>query len=214
MNPALRTRRSLLAAAASALALAPALALGQETAAAAPAAPREVATNAIGDPNAPVLMIEYASFTCPHCRDFHNEVFPSLKQEYIDTGKVRFELREVYFEQFGLWAAQVARCAPQERYFDVVEMIYERQQQWVMPNDPSGTAAGLYAIGREVALTDAQMESCLMDAEWQKALVTRFQETATADGIEGTPSFVIDGDLVRNMPWEELKAEIDRRLGG
>lgn len=85
----------------------------------------------LGKLDAPVEVIEYASFTCPHCANFHDAVFDKLKKNYIDTGKVKFIYREVYFDKFGLWAAMVARCAGPEKYFPVSDMIYDTQKEWI-----------------------------------------------------------------------------------
>ena len=81
-----------------------------------------------GKKNAPVTIIEYASFTCPHCATFHRDIFPKLEKEYIQTGKVRFVYREVYFDAPGLWAALVARCGGEDRYFGIIKLLYEKQK--------------------------------------------------------------------------------------
>ena len=83
---------------------------------------------ALGAEDAPVKMVEYASFTCPHCAAFHDTVFKPLKADYIDTGKVRFEFREVYFDRYGLWAAMVARCGGEMRYFGITDILFQTQQ--------------------------------------------------------------------------------------
>ena len=85
----------------------------------------------LGDVNAPVTIVEYASFTCPHCKDFHLQSFIKLKKEYISTGKVKFIFREVYFDRYGLWAGMVARCGGSKSYFGLVDMIFEKQSEWV-----------------------------------------------------------------------------------
>jgi len=80
----------------------------------------------IGDADAPIEMIEYASFTCPHCARFHADVYPLLKADYIDSGKVKFIYREVYFDRFGLWASMIARCGGEARFFGLSNLIYEK----------------------------------------------------------------------------------------
>ena len=82
------------------------------------------------DENAPVTVVEYASYTCPHCADYHEGPFRKLKSEYIDTGKVRFIYREVYFDRYGLWASMVARCEP-AKFFGITDLIYKSQKDWV-----------------------------------------------------------------------------------
>src|SRR6056297_2381020 len=90
----------------------------------------QIAGMSIGAEDAPVTIVEYASFTCPHCADFHDGVFQRIKEDYVDTGKVRFEHREVYFDRYGLWASMVARCGGEQRYFGIVDMIYDQQSEW------------------------------------------------------------------------------------
>src|SRR5690606_7090198 len=85
----------------------------------------------VGDADAPVTIIEYGSYTCPHCATFHANQYQSLKADYIDTGKVKFIFREVYFGRFGLWASMIARCGGDMRYFGIHDMLYETQNDWI-----------------------------------------------------------------------------------
>lgn len=167
---------------------------------------------AIGDPDAPVTVIEYASFTCPHCATFHADVFPQLKAEYVDTGKVRFVYREVYFDRFGLWAAMVARCDGGQRYFGIVDQIYARQREWTAGGDPATIAANLRRIGLASGLSEEALDGCLSDAQQAETLVAWYRDNAAADGIDSTPSFVIDGDKFSNMSYGDFAAELDSRL--
>jgi protein-disulfide isomerase len=197
------TRRQTLAAALAA-ALMPSGALAQEK--------REVVEMVLGDPDAPVTLVEYAMFTCPHCAAFHADVLPQLRADYIDTGKVRLVFREVYFNRPSLWAAMIARCAPEDRYFGVAELLFERQPQWLASDDPQALVKELYAIGRQAGLTDAEMDACMQDRELAEALVAEFQKNAEADGVEATPTFVLDGEKLENLPWPELQAKLDAAL--
>ncbi len=165
----------------------------------------------LGAPDAPVTMMEYASFTCPHCATFHATVLPQLKADYIDTGKVRFIYRDVYFDRFGLWAAMVARCEP-TRFFGVVEMLYAQQRDWFGAGDPATVAENLKKIGRVAGLDTAQLDACFTDQAKAEALVAWFQKNAEADKIESTPSLVIDGELHSNMSYADLKAILDKKL--
>jgi len=167
---------------------------------------------ALGDPAAPVTLIEYASFTCPHCATFHEEVLPQVKRDYIDTGKVQFIHREVYFDRYGLWAAMVARCGGGERYFGIADRIYETQRDWTAGGEPAAVVESLRRIGRTAGLDDATLDACLTDKAKAEALVARYQETSAADGINSTPSLVIDGQKYGNMSFSELARIIDERL--
>ncbi|MXU64843.1 DsbA family protein [Oceanomicrobium pacificus] len=159
----------------------------------------------LGDPDAPIEIIEYASFTCPHCANFHKEVFPQLKAEYIDTGKAKLVIREVYFDRLGLWAAAVARCGGEARYFGISDLIYERQREWTKGDDANTIIQNLFAIGRQAGLTDDELDACLRNEDNLKAMVATYQANAERDGITGTPSFLINGDKHSNMGWPDFK---------
>ena len=165
----------------------------------------------MGDENAPITFVEYASFTCPHCQRFHKDVFPQLKADYIDTGKVKFIYREVYFDGPGLWAGMMARCGGEERYFGLVDLIYENQRNWTQ-GEPAQIAGNLKKMGKLAGLTDAQLDACLQDGEMARAMTASFQTNAQADGIRSTPSFVINGNLESNMSYDELKTLLDSKL--
>jgi len=173
----------------------------------------EIAEMVLGNPDAPVEVIEYASFTCPHCARFHESVFPQLKENYIDTGRIRFVNREVFFDRYGLWASMVARCGGSERYFGIAGLIYERQREWLSGDSPAAIADNLRRIGRTAGLTAEELEACLTDAEMARALVARYERQSAEHGITSTPSFVIDGTKYGNMSYEDFAAIIDKRLG-
>lgn len=213
------TRRQILT---YAVALAPVLAFGLPRFAEAedqPAAP-EVPDMALGDPNAPVTVVEYAMFSCPHCADFNRDVFPQVQKAYIDTGKVRWVFREVYFNKPGLWAAMIARCAPQERYFGIADLVFSSQAKWMMNPDGSVRSDAsmmeeLFRIGRQAGMTDAQMQACMQDRAFAEALVATYQKNAAADHIDATPTFIMNGKNVGSgyMGWDEFKSKIDEALG-
>lgn len=195
-----------------ALTLLPFGAIAQEaTTEAAPAAV-EIQDFSLGSPDAKVEVIEYASFTCPHCANFHATVYPELKKDYIDTGKIKFTYREVYFDRYGLWAAMIARCGGEMRYFGIADMIFEQQKEWAASDNPNEVVENLKKIGRTAGLDDATMDACMQDGAKAEAMVAHYQETSTADGLEGTPSFKINGTMHSNMSYDEMKAIIDAEL--
>ncbi|MGD1881013.1 MAG: DsbA family protein [Paracoccaceae bacterium] len=163
----------------------------------------------IGNPDAPVTMIEYASYTCPHCANFHNGQFKQLKKEYIDTGKINFIYREVYFDRYGLWASALARCAGPDKFFGMTDMIYADQQSWSRAGDPAAIVEELRKIGRLAGLESDQIEACMQDGDKMRSLVAWYQENAEADGISSTPSFVINGNLHSNMGYNQMKDILD-----
>ncbi len=169
----------------------------------------------IGAEDAPIEMIEYASYTCPHCRAFHEDVFKKLKTEYIDTGKVKFTYREVYFDRFGLWASMIARCAGPDRFFGVNDLLYAGQTEWTRAGggDPAAIVEELRKIGRLAGLGNEELDACMQDGDKARTLVAWYQENAEADDVKGTPSFVINGKKVSNMSWSDFQAYLDSELG-
>lgn len=168
----------------------------------------------LGSPDAPVKIVEYASYTCPHCASFHSNVFKSLKAEYIDTGKVHFTLREVYFDRYGLWAAMVARCGGEMRYFGIHDMLFDQQAEWAAQQDPAAVVQSLRTIGKTAGLDDAALDTCLNDQAQAEAMIAQFEKNMAADGVQGTPTIFVNGEKHSNMAWADLKAIIDAELAG
>lgn len=166
----------------------------------------------VGSEDAEVEIIEYASFTCPHCATFHNNVFEPLKKEYVDTGRVKFIFRDVYFDRFGLWASMVARCGGPEKFFGIADILMETQNEWTRAGDPVAISESLRKTGRLAGLDDAVLNACLQDEEKAKALVGWFQANAAADNISATPTLIVDGEKHSNMSYEALKALIEEKL--
>lgn len=173
----------------------------------------EVVEMALGEADAPVEVIEYASYTCPHCGTFHENVLPRLKEEYIDTGKVRFVYREAYFDKYGMWASMIARCGGEERFFGITDLLYEAQSDWSRAGSDVAVAEELRRIGRLAGLGDDRIEACLNDADKLRALVGWYQENVEEHGINSTPSFVIDGETYGNMSYADFSELLDEKLG-
>jgi protein-disulfide isomerase len=180
---------------------------------AAPAAQVETLPDiALGAEDAPLTIIEYASFTCGHCANFHKDVFPQLKAEYIDSGQVRFVQRDVYFDQVGLWAGILARCGGDDKYYAVSDMLFDEQEKWLSGGSGDEIAANLRRIGLKAGMTEDQMTACWDDTAKVEQLIATFQQNATADEVEATPTFIIGGEKVSNQPWESMKGIIDAKL--
>lgn len=167
----------------------------------------------LGAEDAPVEVIEYASYTCPHCADFHKGPYEQLKKDFIDTGKVRFIYREVYFNSFDIWASIVARCGGSGKFFGINDLIYEGQSEWTQAGDPGEVADALRKIGLLAGIDNERLEACLLDKIHAQTLVARYQENAARDGINATPSFVVNGRKVSNQPYDDLRKMIEDELG-
>ena len=165
----------------------------------------------IGDKEAPVLIIEYSSFTCPHCATFHTEVLPKLKADYINSGKVLLEYREVYFDGPGLWAGLLARCQGNQKYFPMIDLIFRKQKDWARGNRDE-IINGLLSVGRQSGLTDEKSRMCMEDSTSAEQLIEIFKQNTSADGISSTPSFVTNGELMQKMSYDELKKVIEGKL--
>ena len=165
-----------------------------------------------GDPDAKVEIIEYASYTCPHCASFHAGPYKELKKDYIDTGKVKFVYREVYFDRFGLWASMIARCAGPDRFFGVTDIMFQEQSKWTRAGDPAAIIAELRKIGLKAGLDGEKLDACLNDGENAQALVSWYQENAERDNVRSTPSFLINGEPYSNMNYADFSAIIEEKL--
>ena len=165
----------------------------------------------LGSEDAPVTVVEYASFTCPHCANFHKDVFGTIKADYIETGKVKFVMRDVYFDRFGLWAAMLARC-DSDKFFGISDMIYKRQREWTKGDDNAQIVQNLMKLGRLAGMDDDTMNACLQDNSMAQALVVSYQENAARDDISSTPSFIINGRKYPNMPLSEFTSTLDELI--
>jgi len=165
-----------------------------------------------GAEDAPITVIEYASFTCPHCARFHSDVYKLLRKNYIDTGKIKFIFREVYFDKYGMWASMIARCSGPDRFFGMTDLILNSQSTWARAGDDLAIVEALRKIGRLSGMQDAALDSCLQDGDKLRALVGWYKENAQRDGIQSTPSFLIDGQPYKNMDYEEFAKILDEKL--
>ncbi|MDU8911776.1 DsbA family protein [Aestuariicoccus sp. MJ-SS9] len=176
------------------------------------AADVEIVEMVQGNADAAVEVIEYASYTCPHCANFHANTYKQLKADYIDTGKIKFTYREVYFDKYGMWASLIARCEP-SKFFGITDLVYKGQQDWARAGSDAAIAGELRKIGLLAGVDKDKLESCLSDGTKLRALVEWYQANAEEHGITSTPSFVINGTKYSNMPYDEFKSILDDELG-
>lgn len=162
----------------------------------------------LGNPDAPVTIIEYSSFTCPHCATFNQGVYKQIIENHVETGQVHYIKREVYFDAYGLWAALVARCGGSDRYHGIVEMLYASQREWAGAQDGAQVADNLRRIGRRAGMSDDELNACLADRDMATALMEVYRVNAERDGVRSTPSFMINGRLFNNMSYGEFETAI------
>jgi protein-disulfide isomerase len=156
----------------------------------------------LGNPQAKVVVVEYASLACPSCARFHNDVFPAFKAKYVDTGKVQFVYREFITApaQVAVAGAIVARCAGKPGYFKVIEGVFASQQEIYSDGTVAGMRRILFREGGKAGLTQPQVEACLADADAFAAMDARVERAKAEEGVEGTPTFKVNGVRVRTPP--------------
>jgi protein-disulfide isomerase len=166
--------------------------------------PGPLGERTLGDPKAPVTMIEYASMTCSHCQRFHAEVYPELKKKDIDTGKVYFIFREFPLDPLALAAIALARCAPPERYFPIVDLLFDTQQSWAFVDDPK---TALLNTVKQAGFTEASFNACLTDQKVADGINWVRSRAVEKFGVEATPTFFVNGEVHRG---EMSIADIDK----
>lgn len=200
------TRRAALGALA-ALAFAPAAGRAQD---ALDAKGYAIGDMTLGDPDAPVTIVEYVSFTCGHCANFHTRTWPEIEERYVDTGQARLVFREVYFDQFGLWASMLSRCGGEEAFFPMTDMFLARQQEWTRAEEPVAEMTRLARLG---GLSQERIQACLTDEAFMTRLVEDYQRNASADEVNSTPTFLINGEKhTGDMSVEDFAALIEKHL--
>lgn len=148
----------------------------------------------LGDPNAPVEIIEYAAASCSHCAEFAHDVFPEIKAKYIDTGQARYTLREVLLsnnDAYGQAGFLLARCVPEERYYAMLDAVFRGQAIVGMTGDMRGT---LLEIARSAGMTEADFNACLTDEDATAALGQRIAKNVQDYGFQGTPTIYFNGE--------------------
>lgn len=164
----------------------------------------------LGRADAPVVMVEYASATCPHCAEFHEKVLPLIKTEYIDTGKVRFIFREFPLDKLAMGAFMLARCVPDDKYFPTIDMMFRRQQTWSKTGNP---ADELFRIMQFSGMDKSAFETCLKRADLSKAIFESSKKAAKDFGIKGTPAIFVNGQMIDgHKEMTEVKAAIDAAI--
>lgn len=144
-----------------------------------------------GKADAPVTIVEYASLTCGHCANFHNTVFPKIKEKYIDTGKVRFILREFPLDNLAAAAAMLARCAGGDATHAMVSALFKTQEQWAFVR--GNPVPELFKLARQAGFTQERFDACLKDSKTLDTMIESRQRASEKFGVNSTPTFFING---------------------
>ena len=164
----------------------------------------------IGEADAPVTIIEYASLTCPHCAAFHQQVYPKIKEEYIDTGKAKLIFREFPFDSIATAGFMLARCAEPKHYFGFIDVMFEQQSDWLNLGSPM---EGIQEIARQGGFSDEQFQECLTDTEVLEGIRWIQERGAKEFEVQSTPTFFINGvKVVGARPFEILETIIEKHL--
>jgi protein-disulfide isomerase len=167
---------------------------------------------ALGPANAPVTITEFASMTCPHCAAFNDTVFPKIKSEYVDTGKVRYVFREFPLDIKAAAGSMLARCIAKDdagKYFAVVDMLFKQQNDWVMKN----TTETLTRIGKQAGLSQQAVEDCLKDQALLDKIAADQKYASEVLKVDSTPTFFINGEKIKGeTSFEEFDKKIKSLL--
>ena len=174
--------------------------------------PQSLPDMALGPADAKVTITEYASMTCPHCAAFNDQVFPKIKAEFIDTGKVRYVFREFPLDIKAAAGSMLSRCIANgdpNKYFAVTDLLFKSQSDWVMKN----TTESLTRIGKQAGLTQQQVEDCLKDQELLNKIAADQKYASEVLKVDSTPTFFINGDKIKGeASIEEFEKKINPLL--
>ena len=166
----------------------------------------------IGNENAPVTIIEYASMSCSHCADFHNDTLDELKKEYIDTGKVKFVFRDFPFNYPALAGSMMMRCVPDDVRYDYMNALYKLQKNWVV-RDNTKTRSELYKIMQSGGMQQDEFDACLSDLNMENDILEGVMNAQREFNIRSTPTFIINGIIYSgNKNIKEFRQIIDKIL--
>lgn len=145
---------------------------------------------AIGNPDAPITLVEYSSLSCGHCAQFHKGTLPALKEKYVDTGKVYMVFREFPLNKSAIDASKVLRCMPEDKYYSFMNLLFDTQAQWAFSGDHLGK---LKQSAKLAGLNDEQIDACLSDTGLEEDLAAGLKIGSQTYGVRSTPSFVVNG---------------------
>ena len=160
----------------------------------------------LGKPDAAITVIEYSSMTCGHCANFHKNVFPYLKEKYIDTGKVYFIHREFPLDPLAAAVSMLTRCSPKDKYFDMMSLFYEQQATWVRSDNP---VDALFTLSKQAGFTQESFKACLTDQKLLDSITQTRERAADKFKVDGTPAFFVNGRPSKGIATKE---DLDKAL--
>jgi protein-disulfide isomerase len=168
----------------------------------------------LGSSNAPIKFLEYAAPSCPHCAHFDETVFPLIKQKYIDTGKVFYIFRSFPLNPSDGAAEAIARCLPADKYFWFLDLLFRNQKTWDPEYGITDIRGGLIRVARIAGMTAEKVDQCIADKNEQDRINQVAQDGEQKYNIQGTPTFVIEGEVVQagEATWPELQKKLDSLL--
>ena len=149
----------------------------------------------IGNDNAPITIIEYASMSCNHCANFHNNTLPDIKKEYIDTGKVKYVFRDFPYNYPALLGSMIMRCIPSEVRYDYMNALYKLQKKWVV-RENAVTRQELYKIMQSGGMSKEDFDACINNVDLENQILEEVKAAQGEFNIRSTPSFLINGNLL------------------
>ena len=164
----------------------------------------------LGNNNAKIVVIEYASMTCIHCANFHKEVYPKIKENYIDTNKIKFIYRDFPLDKQALFGSVLAKCAPKEKYFDFVKLILSTQKKWITNDDTF--IDKLKNIGKLAGLTESKINNCFKDEQIVDNIINIRTFAERKYNISSTPSFIINNKKYSAMSYENFEKIIENLI--
>lgn len=166
--------------------------------------------NYLGNNDSKIIVVEYASMTCGHCADFHNNVFPKIKEKYIETGKIKFVFKDFPLDKQALYASILARCAPKKKYFDFLELIFSTQKKWISNKDDF--IDKLKNIGKMGGLSENQILGCFSNEDLVDLVIDNRSAGEKKYNINSTPSFIINEKKFTAMSFESFEKILDNLL--
>ena len=163
--------------------------------------------NYLGSEDAKVTIIEYASMTCSHCANFHADVFPKINEKYIKTNKVKFIFRDFPLDKQALFASILARCAPKDRYFDFIKLIFETSKKWISTEDQF--MYKLKNIGKMGGLNNETIEGCFKNEVLVDQVINSRTNGEKQYAITSTPSFIINEKKYTAMSFRQFEKVLD-----